>query len=53
MITWNEQLKQLSAVISEECDARMAQDHEVVPAQIAEWLVQRQRHLYARDRCVD
>ena len=43
MITWNEKLKQLSAVISDECDARMAKDHEVVPAQIAEWLIQRHR----------
>ena len=43
MITWNEQLKQLSAVISEEYDARMAKDHEVFPTQIAEWLIQRHR----------
>ena len=45
MITWNKQLKQLSAVISEECAARMAKDREVVPAQIAEWLIQRHRAL--------
>ena len=45
MITWNEELKQLSAVISEEWDARMAKGHKVVPTQIAEWLIQRQRHL--------
>jgi hypothetical protein len=43
MITWNEQLKQLSAVISEEYDARMAKDREVFPTQIAEWLIQRHR----------
>ena len=41
----NKQLKQLTAVISEECDARMAKDDEVVPSQIAEWLIQQHQAL--------
>jgi hypothetical protein len=51
MITWNDQLKQLSAIISEEWDARMAEGNKVVPTQIAEWLVK--QHSALANRCVD
>jgi hypothetical protein len=43
MSTLNKQLKQLSAIISEECAVRMAKDRKVASDQIAEWLIQRHR----------
>jgi hypothetical protein len=43
MITENEKLNALRAVIAAECEARIAKDHELAAADVATWLVRHKR----------